>query len=96
MHTCISVLKSQIMGADECPYIYFSLKKQLPTVASYNKSCNIVNSGEEWISNKLFRTELYDNVKKRLRHVRTGVAMAELCRRTSHMTYQCSPECNQT
>jgi len=56
----------------------------------------IINTAEEWISKKPFRTELSDSVKKKLRHVRIGVAVAELCMRTSHMTYQCSPECNQT
>lgn len=56
----------------------------------------IINTGEEWIIKKPFRTKLYDNVKKRLRHVRIGVAVSELCMRTSHRTYQCSPECNQT
>lgn len=50
----------------------------------------------EWNSKSPFRTEVYGNVRKRLRHVRIGVVVAELCMRTSHMTYQCSPECNQT
>lgn len=50
---------------------------------------SIINTGEEWISKKLYGTELYDSVKKRQRHVRIGVAEAELCMRTSHMTYQC-------
>lgn len=56
----------------------------------------IINTVEEWISKKPFGTELYDNVKKRLRHVGIGAAVPELWMRTSHMTYQCSPECNQT
>lgn len=63
-------------------------------MANYNKSCILLIL--EWDSENPFGTEVYDNVKKSLRRVRSGVAVAEMCIRASHMTYQCSPECNQT
>lgn len=74
-------------------FIFFC-KEYLPTMANYSKSCMLLML--ELDSKNPFRTEVYDDVKKRLRRVRSGVVVAELCIRDSHMTYQCSPECNQT
>lgn len=70
----------------------FFYKKQRPTMANCNKS-PLERSGSAGSCSGLNCMAM---LKRVWRHVRTGVAVPELCMRTSHMTYQCSPECNQT
>lgn len=88
--TCLSEV-SDSEGRWRLVYLFF-YKKSRPAMANSNKS-PLERSGSARSCSGLSCMAM---LKRARRHVRIGVAVPELCMRTSHMTYQCSPECNQT
>lgn len=88
--TCLSEI-SNSEGRWRPIYLFF-YKKQRPAMANSNKSP--LQRSES--AGRRSGLSCMAMIKRAWRHVRIGVAVPELCMRTSHMTYQCSPECNQT
>lgn len=88
---CQPIWSIRVRGKMKPIYLFF-YKKQRPTMANSNQS-----PLERSVSARShLGLSCMAMFKRARRHVRIGGAVPELRMRTSHMTYQCSPECNQT